>query len=248
MACRITELILDCRDPETLADFWCQVLDYVVLETDEDGGIEIGPRRATTRPIPGSPSSSAPAPTPGRPSSPPLRRQRGRPRPGRGTPAPLRPRRPHGRRGPNRRGALARPGRPRRQRVLPPPQNSKTGPPPDRALKPQAGMAGCASMAGAGAPSRTGALTPSPAQAVKVWLLQLPRLCTHTFMYTFRPSLIDRSRTLYASSLVSLRVFFSSTCSRTSRTGCRRPTSWCRCRHRTSRPWPRTSPRRSCCR
>lgn len=43
MACRITELILDCRDPETLADFWCQVLDYVVLETDEDGGIEIGP-------------------------------------------------------------------------------------------------------------------------------------------------------------------------------------------------------------
>jgi hypothetical protein len=43
MACRITELVLDCRNPEVLADFWCQVLGFVVLETDGEGGVEIGP-------------------------------------------------------------------------------------------------------------------------------------------------------------------------------------------------------------
>lgn len=43
MACRISELVLDCRDPEALARFWCGVLDYVVLDRDEDS-VEIGPR------------------------------------------------------------------------------------------------------------------------------------------------------------------------------------------------------------
>ncbi|MEV1247181.1 VOC family protein [Nonomuraea sp. NPDC050022] len=43
MACRISELVIDCRDPERLAAFWCEVLDYVILERDEDGSIEIGP-------------------------------------------------------------------------------------------------------------------------------------------------------------------------------------------------------------
>ncbi|WBB77892.1 VOC family protein [Micromonospora sp. WMMD882] len=42
MACRITELVLDARDPELLARFWCEVLGYVELERD-DGDIEIGP-------------------------------------------------------------------------------------------------------------------------------------------------------------------------------------------------------------
>jgi catechol 2,3-dioxygenase-like lactoylglutathione lyase family enzyme len=42
MACRITELVLDSRDPERLAEFWCEVLGYVVLDRDE-GSIEIGP-------------------------------------------------------------------------------------------------------------------------------------------------------------------------------------------------------------
>jgi catechol 2,3-dioxygenase-like lactoylglutathione lyase family enzyme len=36
-------LVLDCRNPEALADFWCQVLGFVVLQTDEDGSVEIGP-------------------------------------------------------------------------------------------------------------------------------------------------------------------------------------------------------------
>ena len=43
MSCRISELVLDCRDPETLARFWCEVLDFVVLDRDEDG-VEIGAR------------------------------------------------------------------------------------------------------------------------------------------------------------------------------------------------------------
>lgn len=44
MACRISELVLGCRDPEALAKFWCEVLDYVVLDREDDGTVEIGPR------------------------------------------------------------------------------------------------------------------------------------------------------------------------------------------------------------
>lgn len=42
MASRISELVLDCADPELLARFWCDVLGYVELDRDDDG-IEIGP-------------------------------------------------------------------------------------------------------------------------------------------------------------------------------------------------------------
>ena len=44
MACRISELVLGCRDPEVLARFWCEVLDFVVLDREDDGSVEIGPR------------------------------------------------------------------------------------------------------------------------------------------------------------------------------------------------------------
>ncbi|OBC16481.1 glyoxalase [Mycobacterium sp. 852013-50091_SCH5140682] len=44
MACRISELVLECRDPEVLARFWCEVLDFVVLDRVDDGSMEIGPR------------------------------------------------------------------------------------------------------------------------------------------------------------------------------------------------------------
>ncbi|MFC8719872.1 VOC family protein [Kitasatospora sp. NPDC057198] len=43
MACRISELVLGCREPEALARFWCAVLDFVELGREPDGGIEIGP-------------------------------------------------------------------------------------------------------------------------------------------------------------------------------------------------------------
>lgn len=42
MASRITELVLDCTDPERLATFWGEVLGYEVLGR-EDGWAEIGP-------------------------------------------------------------------------------------------------------------------------------------------------------------------------------------------------------------
>ena len=45
MACRITELVLDCRDPERLAGFWCDVLGWKVLDRDGNEAIEIGPER-----------------------------------------------------------------------------------------------------------------------------------------------------------------------------------------------------------
>ncbi|HXH36076.1 MAG TPA: VOC family protein [Plantibacter sp.] len=44
MSARISELVLDCRDPEALARFWCEVLDFVVLDTEDDGSVEIGAR------------------------------------------------------------------------------------------------------------------------------------------------------------------------------------------------------------
>jgi catechol 2,3-dioxygenase-like lactoylglutathione lyase family enzyme len=42
MACRISELVIDSRDPERLAAFWCDVLGYVVLDRVENT-VEIGP-------------------------------------------------------------------------------------------------------------------------------------------------------------------------------------------------------------
>jgi catechol 2,3-dioxygenase-like lactoylglutathione lyase family enzyme len=44
MSCRLSELVIDCVDPEALSQFWCDVLGYVELcrETPDDG-IEIGP-------------------------------------------------------------------------------------------------------------------------------------------------------------------------------------------------------------
>jgi Glyoxalase-like domain len=44
MAVRITEIIIDCADPERLAEFWCEVLGYVVTDVDaEEGLVEIRP-------------------------------------------------------------------------------------------------------------------------------------------------------------------------------------------------------------
>lgn len=36
--------MLECRDPEALATFWCEVLDFVVLDREDDGSVEIGAR------------------------------------------------------------------------------------------------------------------------------------------------------------------------------------------------------------
>ena len=52
MACRITELVLDCRDPEALSRWWCAVLDWVELGREGDLSIEIGPRGGSTAGVP----------------------------------------------------------------------------------------------------------------------------------------------------------------------------------------------------
>ena len=43
MAARISELVIDSRDPEALAAWWAEVLGYRVLGREEDGAVEIGP-------------------------------------------------------------------------------------------------------------------------------------------------------------------------------------------------------------
>jgi hypothetical protein len=52
MACRVSELVLECRDPDVLARFWCEVLDFVVLDREAGGLVEIGPRQGFGGPQP----------------------------------------------------------------------------------------------------------------------------------------------------------------------------------------------------
>ncbi len=43
VACRLSEIVVDSRDPEALAAWWAEVLGYRVLDREEDGAVEIGP-------------------------------------------------------------------------------------------------------------------------------------------------------------------------------------------------------------
>lgn len=43
MACRITELVIDCAEPQRLADFWCEVLGYTEAGEKTADYVEIGP-------------------------------------------------------------------------------------------------------------------------------------------------------------------------------------------------------------
>jgi catechol 2,3-dioxygenase-like lactoylglutathione lyase family enzyme len=65
MACRFTELVVDCRDPEALAAFWSAVLGYRELSR-EDGAIEIGPAPGFGGAAPTLVFSPHDAPTPGK--------------------------------------------------------------------------------------------------------------------------------------------------------------------------------------
>ncbi|NEK86419.1 VOC family protein [Blastococcus saxobsidens] len=65
MACRFSELVVDSRDPGSLAAFWAAVLDYEVLG-DEDGAIEIGPASGFGGPAPTLVFAPVTDPTPGK--------------------------------------------------------------------------------------------------------------------------------------------------------------------------------------
>lgn len=50
MTSRFTELTVDCHDPERLAAFWCEVLDFKVIDRSE-GMVEIGSWEPTVEDI-----------------------------------------------------------------------------------------------------------------------------------------------------------------------------------------------------
>src|SRR3954447_17904758 len=66
MACRFSEVVVDCRDPEALAAFWAAVLDYQVLGREADGSVEIGPAKGIGGPAPTLVFGAVPDPTPGK--------------------------------------------------------------------------------------------------------------------------------------------------------------------------------------
>ncbi len=50
MVSRFTEIVIDCERPKTLAEFWCSVLGYRILDEldEEDNLVEIGPPDVST--------------------------------------------------------------------------------------------------------------------------------------------------------------------------------------------------------
>src|SRR5262245_1717321 len=66
MACRLSELVLGCSDHAALARFWCEVLDFVVLDREADGTLEIGPREGFGGPRPTIILSRRDVPEPGK--------------------------------------------------------------------------------------------------------------------------------------------------------------------------------------
>jgi hypothetical protein len=66
MACRFSELVIDCRDPGALARWWCEVLGYRELSRDADGAIEIGPEEGFGSAAPTLVFGRVAEPTPGK--------------------------------------------------------------------------------------------------------------------------------------------------------------------------------------
>ncbi|MGY1682658.1 VOC family protein [Geodermatophilus sp. SYSU D01176] len=66
MACRLSEIVVDARDPGTLAAWWAEVLGYRVLGRDEEGAVEIGPEAGFGGPAPTIVFAPVADPTPGK--------------------------------------------------------------------------------------------------------------------------------------------------------------------------------------
>ena len=47
MASRFSEVVVDCKDPRRLAEFWCEVLGYEIVDDTEDGIVEIAGEEQT---------------------------------------------------------------------------------------------------------------------------------------------------------------------------------------------------------
>jgi catechol 2,3-dioxygenase-like lactoylglutathione lyase family enzyme len=65
VACRFTELVVDCRDPEALAGWWAEVLGYRVLSREGDD-VEIGPGTGSGGAAPTLLFARVAEPTPGK--------------------------------------------------------------------------------------------------------------------------------------------------------------------------------------
>jgi catechol 2,3-dioxygenase-like lactoylglutathione lyase family enzyme len=66
VACRLSEIVIDCRDPEALAAWWAEVLGYRVLSREE-GEVEIGPEAGFGGTAPTLVFGRVPDPSPGKP-------------------------------------------------------------------------------------------------------------------------------------------------------------------------------------
>ena len=65
MANRITAVVVDSPDPTALAEWWRTVLDYELIDQDDDGTTEIGPRgQGAKGPVPTLVFVPVTAPTP----------------------------------------------------------------------------------------------------------------------------------------------------------------------------------------
>src|SRR4051794_27813229 len=67
MANRITTVVVDCADPAALAEFYCAVLDWEVVDQTHEDWIEIGPPGQPEKgPVPTLLFEQVPDPTPGK--------------------------------------------------------------------------------------------------------------------------------------------------------------------------------------
>jgi len=52
MSARFTELVIDCRDPSRVAEFWAAVLGYEVVDRGPHGEVEIGAPKGSGSAVP----------------------------------------------------------------------------------------------------------------------------------------------------------------------------------------------------
>jgi len=56
MGARFTELVIDCKDPNRVAEFWAAVLGYEVIDRGPNGEVEIGYPRGSKGDASGAPT------------------------------------------------------------------------------------------------------------------------------------------------------------------------------------------------